>query len=338
MDNRFYDGSKLLSLRDINGNKPELYICVGNRTAGKTVFFNNYLYGKFLTHKIRQIGIIVRYKYELESIVEQFFDPIQFLHPQDTMEAGKINPMGYCSLMQGDRVVGYGLCLNSADKIKKVSNLFNAVDAMIWDEFQSSVGDYLTDEYNKLMIVHDSVARGGGEKHRRVPIYCLSNALTLLNPLFGGTDIALRLKKDTKFLRGDGYVMEQNINKDSNVELNKSGLRRASGSKILDNADMLYEFDDLSNVTKLCGASSYLCTIYDNGIEYGIRRFGNGIIYCSKSIDKTFAKRYTNDMLGCGLKWTLPPTVEIYRDKYRKGMVRFDSVYSRAAFLNFIKL
>lgn len=333
---KYYNGNKLLSLLDIDGNKPELYICVGNRTSGKTVFYNNYLYNKIKSKKMRQVGIIVRYKYELESLEEQFFEPIKFLHPQDSVEAGKINPMGYCPLMSDGKVIAYGICLNSADKIKKVSNLFNNVDALVWDEFQSAVGDYLQNEYDKLQVVHDSVARGGGEKHRYVPLYCISNGLTLLNPLYSGTDISKRITKDVKFLRGAGYVMEQNINQDSNDELNKSGLRRASGN-LIDSNEMLYQFDDLSAVTKVCGDSTYLCTIRHEGNEYGIRRFDNGVVYCSKKVDATFKKCYTNDMRGCGLRWTLPPTVEHYREKYRKGMVRFDSVMSRDAFLNFIK-
>ena len=34
---QFYDGTKLLSLNDINGNKREIYICTFNRSAGKNV-------------------------------------------------------------------------------------------------------------------------------------------------------------------------------------------------------------------------------------------------------------------------------------------------------------
>ena len=34
MENKtYYDGTKLLSLKDINGNTPELYICTSNRSA-----------------------------------------------------------------------------------------------------------------------------------------------------------------------------------------------------------------------------------------------------------------------------------------------------------------
>ena len=35
----YYDGTKLLSLKDINGNVPEIYICTTNRTGGKTTYF-----------------------------------------------------------------------------------------------------------------------------------------------------------------------------------------------------------------------------------------------------------------------------------------------------------
>lgn len=38
----YYDGTKLLSLKDADGNKPEIYLCVGNRTAGKTVFLKDF--------------------------------------------------------------------------------------------------------------------------------------------------------------------------------------------------------------------------------------------------------------------------------------------------------
>ena len=39
---KFYDGTKLLSLKDINGNTPEIYISTSNRSAGKTTYFNRF--------------------------------------------------------------------------------------------------------------------------------------------------------------------------------------------------------------------------------------------------------------------------------------------------------
>ena len=43
----FYDGTKLLSLSDLNGNKPEIFISTSNRSAGKTTFFNRMLINSF---------------------------------------------------------------------------------------------------------------------------------------------------------------------------------------------------------------------------------------------------------------------------------------------------
>ena len=36
---KYYDGTKLLSMLDLNGNKPEIYMCTTNRTGGKTTYF-----------------------------------------------------------------------------------------------------------------------------------------------------------------------------------------------------------------------------------------------------------------------------------------------------------
>ena len=43
MESKYYDGTKLLSLNDIDGNRPEIYICTSNRSAGKTTWFNRYV-------------------------------------------------------------------------------------------------------------------------------------------------------------------------------------------------------------------------------------------------------------------------------------------------------
>ena len=47
MENVFYDGTKLLSLLDLEGNKPEIYMCTTNRTGGKTTYFNRLLVNKW---------------------------------------------------------------------------------------------------------------------------------------------------------------------------------------------------------------------------------------------------------------------------------------------------
>ena len=46
--NKYYDGTKLLSMVDINGNKPEIYMCTTNRTGGKTTYFGRLCINRFL--------------------------------------------------------------------------------------------------------------------------------------------------------------------------------------------------------------------------------------------------------------------------------------------------
>ena len=56
----YYDGTKLLSLLDINGKKPELYMVTTNRTGGKTTWFSSFLVRKFI--KKRRYSRYPRYE------------------------------------------------------------------------------------------------------------------------------------------------------------------------------------------------------------------------------------------------------------------------------------
>ena len=44
----YYDGVKLLSLKDLDGREPEIYIVTTNRTGGKTTYFGRLCVNKFL--------------------------------------------------------------------------------------------------------------------------------------------------------------------------------------------------------------------------------------------------------------------------------------------------
>ena len=58
----YYDGTKLLSLKDLNGNDPEIFIVTTNRTGGKTTYFNRWAVNRFLKGK-GKFGLIYRYVY-----------------------------------------------------------------------------------------------------------------------------------------------------------------------------------------------------------------------------------------------------------------------------------
>src|SRR5699024_10322666 len=78
MKNKYYDGTKLLSMLDINGNKPEIYMCTTNRTGGKTTYFGRLLINRYLD-KGEKFCLIYRYNYELDDVAEKFFKDLNTL-------------------------------------------------------------------------------------------------------------------------------------------------------------------------------------------------------------------------------------------------------------------
>ena len=62
----YYDGTKLLSMLDLNGAKPEIFICTSNRSAGKTTYFNRLVVNKFKKNKEKFV-LIYWYNYELDE-------------------------------------------------------------------------------------------------------------------------------------------------------------------------------------------------------------------------------------------------------------------------------
>ena len=67
---RYYDGTKLLSMKDINGNKPEIFMCTTNRTGGKTTYYGRLLVNRFIGNGDK-FGLIYRYNLILSVINEQ---------------------------------------------------------------------------------------------------------------------------------------------------------------------------------------------------------------------------------------------------------------------------
>lgn len=75
----------------------------------------------------------------------------------------------------------------------------NDAQRMLFDEFQSETNHYASNELNKLISVHTSLARGEGEQCRYLPIFMLSNNVSLLNPYFVALGVSTRLRESTNF-------------------------------------------------------------------------------------------------------------------------------------------
>lgn len=290
----YYDGTRLLSQRDINGDLPEIYISTSNRSAGKTTWFSRYLVNKFLKAR-EKFGLLYRFDYELDDVADKFFKDIQGLFFPDHELIAKKKARGmYAELFMDGYSCGYALALNKADAIKKNSHLFSDIDRLYMDEFQSETNHYCNNEVQKLISVHTSIARGANKQVRRVPVILVGNPVSIINPYYVELGISDRIRPDTRFLRGEGFVLEQGFNEAAATAQSESAFNRAfSANKYAAYAAQAkYLNDNQAFIAKPEGTGRYLCTLRYLGEDYGIREYADeGIIYCDDHPDLTHPRR-----------------------------------------------
>ena len=340
----FYDGTKLLSLMDINGNKPEIYLTTGNRSIGKTTWFNRYAVKRF-KEKHRKFCLIYRWNYELSDCADKFFKDIQRLFFQEDEMTEKRRANGiFVELFLNDQSCGYCVTLNNADSLKKFSHLLSDVDIIIFDEFQSENNHYCPSEINKLLSIHTSIARGAGEQVRYVPMFMLSNKVSLINPYFLSLGISDRLKNDTKYLKGDGYVLEQTFMENVSVMQLASGFNRAFKNEdyVAYSAMNVYLNDNDAFIDKPKGDSRYVATLKNSNNLYSIRYYyEDNLYYIDKSVDEDFKTKLSFNASSHDANYVMMNSSSSYvlmlRGIFEKGLIRFKNQECKSAFFEMLK-
>lgn len=339
-ESAFYDGARLLSSRDLSGNRPEIYICTSNRSAGKTTYFSRYLVNRFRKNKDKFM-LIYRYSYELSDCANKFFKDIQALFFPDLVMESKGRAKGiYHELFLNGDSCGYAASLNNADVLKKNAHLFSDVAVMFFDEFQPENGRYCTNEINKFISFHISVARGGSKQSRYVPVIMCGNTVSLINPYYVALGISERLKEDTKILRGDGFVLEQGFNPAASRALKDSAFNRAfAGTRQMSYAaEAVYLNDNMAFIEKPSGVSQYFCTLLYEGKNYAIREYmESGIVYCDDKPDLTNKVRITVTTEDHQVNYVMLKRNSVYiaslRYYFEKGCFRFKNLKCKEAVL-----
>lgn len=337
---KYYDGTKLLSLSDINGNKPEIYICTANRTAGKTVFFNRMVINRFLKTGKKFIALY-RFNYELQDCASKFFDEIRRLFfPEYHMTSVKRAAGAFRELLLDDKSCGYAIAINNSDLIKKYSHMLSDADSMVFDEFQSEASKYCSDEVTKFISIHTSIARGSGEQYRYLPVYMISNPVTLLNPYYAELGITERLREDTNFLRGDGFVMEQGFNDSASESQLNAGFNKAfkNNKYIAYSAQAVYLNDNHAFIEKPEGNSRYICTLKYKGANYAVREYGeSGIMYVDNTPDISFRVKITVTTEDHQINYIMLRSNDVLlsalRFYFERGLFRFKDLRCKEALI-----
>ena len=340
----FYDGTKLLSMQDMNGSQPEIYLTTGNRSIGKTTWFNRYAVKDFKTKK-KKFCLVYRWNYELSDCADKFFKDIQRLFfPTDTMTDKRRANGIFVELFLNDVSCGYCVTLNNADSLKKFSHLLSDVDKMIFDEFQSENNHYCPNELNKLLSIHTSIARGNGEQVRRVPMYMLSNKVSLINPYFLSLGISDRLRDDTKYLKGDGFILEQTYMESAAEKQLNSGFNRAFKNEdyVAYAAQNVYLNDNTAFIERPKGVSNYIATIRNDGKDYSIRFYlKDGLYFMDKAVDDDFKVKLSFNAASHDANYimvgvTNPYTVML-RSAFERGLLRFRNQECKSAFFEMLR-
>lgn len=337
---KYYDGTKLLSLKDLDGQRPEIYMVTSNRTGGKTTYFGRYSVRRFINFN-EKFALLYRFNYELDNVSDKFFKDLKTLFfPNMEMTSKRLAHGIFHELYLDDRPCGYAITLNSADQLKRYSHLFSDVDRILFDEFQSETNHYCDKEVKKFQSVHTSIARGQGEQTRYVPVYMMSNPVTLLNPYYSAMKIGSRLQSNTKFLRGNGWVLEQGYVDSAAKAMKQSGFAKAFAEDdyMKYSTEAVYLNDNYSFVETVQGKCKYVCTLRYMGKEYGVKEYvEKGVVYVDDKPDLTYPYKITVTTEDHQINYLMLQRHDMFimnmRFLFSKGAFRFKNLECKEATL-----
>lgn len=347
---KYYEPNKLLNMKDLNGRKPAIYICDGNRSSGKTTAFYKLAVDEFLQEG-KKFCLFYRYKYELDDCAGKFFDVIKtifFPNYEMTSKCGSGGMYHYLFIKQIDSeddpiCCGYAVAINLSDKLKKVGNVLCDTETILFDEFQLENGTYCPNEVKKFQSLYYTIARGGGLQSRDVRVIMIGNSTSLMNPYYVKFGIVQRLREDTRFLRGKGWVLEHNFNESASKAINESAFTSAfSDSDYVQYAtNNRYLRDSNTFIETPTGKGRYMCTIKCEGHEYGLLEYrDDGFIYVSDKADGTFKFRIAVDLPDHSTNYVLLSHYDSYianlRFLFDHGSVRFKNLKCKSAFMRLL--
>ena len=337
---KYYDGTKLLSLKDINGNTPEIFLSTANRSVGKTTYFNRLVLRKYLRGD-GKFCLVYRFVYELEDCASKFFKDIHGLFFSEyQMTAIKRCKGVYYELFLDDKSCGYAVALNNADQVKKVSHLMSDCCCMLMDEFQSETNHYCDSEVDKLISIHTSLARGQGQQVKYLPLYMLSNTVSLLNPYYVSLGICNRLQKDTQYLKGDGFVLEQTYMEEVGMAQMATGFNRAFATNkyVAYAGQNVYLNDNTSFIEKPEGNAKYLATLKYKDKHYALRQYTDlGILYVDNRPDMSNPNRLSITTEDHNINYVMLKSNDLFMNQLRyyfnRGCFRFKDLQCKECIL-----
>lgn len=309
----YYDANKTISRQRL------FNFVIGARGCGKTYGFKKHVIRNFL-RKGEQFVYLRRYDTELPAgKIRNFFDDVAVEFPDHSFNVWN----GIFRI--DDEVAGWYLPVSKAIMLKSIP--FPNVSIIIYDEFiiESGVYQYLPNEVWSLLGCYSTISRD-----RDVPIYFLSNAVTMANPYFLYFDIKFEKGQKlylTKFISAE--IIDNNKYTD-HVSKTKFGQLIAEtefGRYAVENKFVLDTDTFIEPMPPCC---SYICTFIIAGKDIGFYVNKEGVKwYLSEKIDRTCPRRFTLDITEHTEQTMLTAKNNLYVssmiNKFCQGLIRFDT-------------
>lgn len=337
----YYSGRELLSKKDLDGDTPSIFISAGTRSAGKTFYFLQKCLEDF-RNGLGKFILVYRHRYETSG-AEEIFNDVLSINPHlgKAVTTKSIADGLIRELKIDEESFGYAVCLQNTDEIKKYSPVFGEVTQGIFDEFILENGRYLTNEIKKFHSLALSIARGRGKQSRYIAWYFLGNKVTLMNPWFIYLGIYKRIKKDTHFMRGKGWVLEFVDNESAKKAIDNNPLSKIFDSTYAKGDEWLLDANTFIETPE--GKNRYIMTINSDGRGYGVREYYNeGIIYISEKPDPSCKflitiKNGDHNQNTIMLKKS-SILFSYIRESYNNASLRFDSIRTKEMVMDLLAI
>jgi len=339
----YYSLEEIKKRKDLDKKKPTFYLISYNRSAGKTMAV--LIECLQTVKKKRKFILLYRCNYELSGCA-MIFDDVLKIYPEYGKEiyAQPIARGLFYEIFLDKESVGFSLSLNNPDALKKYSPVFAEVDVILFDEFITESGKYVKNEIQNLQSILLTIARGGGKQSRDISVYMLANRVTIMNPYFIEFGIYNRLRDDTKFMRGHGWVAEFGYNESASEAIKENGISRAFKTRYLQSmTESVYLHESEMFVDSVSGRSKYLCTILYDNKSYGIRDYyDKGILYITSKSDKScttiLAFRASDHNQVTQMISHYSYTWQFIKESFQNGMLRFDNLKTKSIIFDILAI
>lgn len=318
-----------------------MLLSIGIRSAGKTTYYLLHCVSDFI-EKGEQFVLLYRKRYETTGAIKLFSDILEQYPVLGKEVTDKPIADGLIREIYLDgKQMAYALSINNPDTLKKYSPMFGKVTQGIFDELILEHGGYIKKEIEKFIAVAISIGRGGGKQSRDITWYMLGNNVTLMNPWFISLGIYKRIQSNTRYLRGDGWVLEVVKNDSAKKELKENKLNKifAGNEQLSYITGDSYLVDGSCFIGAMTGKNRYLFTIHYGTTAYGVREFYNeGIIYINKKPDPTahfqvsfVPGNHTQNVIMLNKSCFIFKAI---RDAYNNSALRFDDMSTKNMMLD----